>query len=161
MNDFSTVFSACAPFPGGDIAAAIGGYEYALLIRTDGVSLVRPAEGFSVENLIEARAFKENEELHLVKLNGAWRGRVRTDGAGEETEVFDQCQLLWGECVECGEKASALWEDRGIRLSVPLSVPKGRRVYLSIRSYLAAESFTFSDFRICGIGFAEVKKDAD
>ena len=167
MSGFDKIGSSCEPFAGGDVAEAIRQYPYALLIKTDGVELVDTGKGFSVDRLTEARAFSETAELHLIRANGAWRGRVRTDGAGEETEIFDQRQLLWGKCKASSGGESVLKEDRGISLKVPLEMPvempKGSdsRAFLKIRSYLAADRFEFTDFRICGIGTAEVTQYAD
>ncbi|MBQ6119130.1 MAG: hypothetical protein IJK98_07850, partial [Clostridia bacterium] len=79
MSGFDKIGSSCEPFAGGDVAEAIRQYPYALLIKTDGVELVDTGKGFSVDRLTEARAFSETAELHLIRANGAWRGRVRTD----------------------------------------------------------------------------------
>ncbi len=166
MSGFKTIPTRREPFGGGDIAAAIRQFPYALLIKTDGVQLVRTDKDFSVDRLTEARAFSETAELHLILVNGAWRGRIRTDGEDENTEeaeVFDQRQLLWGRCVSSDEKGSVLREDRGITLNIPLRMPveSDGRAWLQIRSYLAADRFEFTDFRICGIETGKVTEYAD
>lgn len=159
MHTFITVRSASKKYDGGDIISAIKQFEYALLIRTDKVELIRTQNPFDIANLTEVRAFDKNSELHLICVNGEWRGRIRTDGAGDEVEVLDQKQLLWGKCEDSSNGVSLLREDRGIEIKVPVEISVGMRAYFEIRSYLAADRFEFTDFRICGIGVTEVKAD--
>ena len=163
MNDFLKIKTSAEPFTGADVIAAIRQFPYALLICTDDVRLIDTRTDFTADRLTEARAFSETAELHVIQVNGAWRGRIRTDGVGEETEVFDQRQLLWGNCKASSGGVSELKEDRGISLEIPLEIPVGdnSRAWLQIRSYLAADRFEFTDFRICGIGKSEVTKYAE
>lgn len=150
MNEFKTIKSVSAPLDCGDLKAEIKKYTYALLIKTDSVSLIDTADDFNVDNLIEVRAFNDNSELHAILVNGAWRGRIRKDGEGNEVEIFDRNQLIWGKCVAPG-KPSKLYEDRGITVMVPVEVAEDKRACLLIRSYLSDNEFEFVDYRICAI----------
>ncbi len=158
MSEFTSIKSTSVPLDSSNLITEIKKYEYALLIKTDSVSLIAASDCFDMTGLVEVRAFKKESELHAVLVNGAWRGRIRTDGedAGTDTEVFDCKQLIWGKSILSDGKTSELYEDRGIRIKVPIDVPVGKRACLSIRSYLSDNEFEFIDYRICAIEVTEV-----
>ncbi len=154
MLEFTKIHSACSDYTGGDIKSAVAeaGYDHALMIYTNRVELVRAADVDDVTGLVECRAFNETKELHLIRVGGEWRGRVRDDSQGVDTDILDRDHVLWGKSRGAdADGSSILAEDRGIRIRVPLSVEAGKRVCLTIRSYLSPDSFEFDDFRICGI----------
>ena len=154
MDSFKSVKSVSVPFDGGDIISKIKEFPYALLIKTDSVSLISTSDDFDAEKLIEVRAFNDSSEFHAILVNGNWRGRIRTDSDGNDVEVFDRKLLIWGKCVSSGTP-SVLYEDRGITVNVPVVIPEGKRAFLLMRSYLSGEKFEFIDCRICSIGIEE------
>ena len=126
-------------------------YSYVLLIKTDKVELVLPSSDIDLGNVKELRAFDENKELHLVKQGSSFTGRVRIDNQGESCEIYDELQLMWGKSINCENGITELYEDRGIKIQLPVEVCENQRVAVKIRSYISSEKFEFVDFRIAGI----------
>lgn len=126
-------------------------YSYVLLIKTDKVELVLPSSDIDLGNVKELRAFDENKELHLVKQGSSFTGRVRIDNQGESCEIYDELQLMWGKSINCENGMTELYEDRGIRIQLPVEIRENQRVAVKIRSYISSERFEFVDFRIAGI----------
>ena len=135
-------------------------YDYILLIKTDKVELVLPSADIELANTKELRAFNENKELHLVKQSGSFTGRLRTDNEGEDCEIYDELQLIWGKATKSENGITELYEDRGIKIKLPVEVEKNQRAAIKIRSYISSEKFEFVDFRIIGIenNLGEVKE---
>lgn len=130
---------------------AIKAYDFVLLMQTDKVEYLHVADVADLKRLTELRAHTKEEELHLVKVDGLFIGRVRRDGEGEETEYMDEKQCLWGTAKSFDGTYSFLHEDRGISLRLPICVPNGTGAYMTIRSYLDKEDFIFTDYRIVNI----------
>ncbi|MBR3810603.1 MAG: hypothetical protein IKK46_09905 [Clostridia bacterium] len=134
-----------------ELQSELKNYQYILLIKTDGVELVLSSEVPDLTNIKDLRAFSESKELHLVKQGESLVGRVRDDSQGETCEVYDEIQLMWGKATKTENGVTEFFEDRGIKLQLPVTVSEGGRVALKIRSYLKAEKFEFTDFRIVSI----------
>ena len=134
-----------------DVGEAIKAYSFVLLIKTDKVEYLHAEDATDLARLTELRAHTEEKELHLVKAGNRWVGRVRTDGEGEETEYMDEMQCLWGKAKSFDGRYSRLREDKGVSLDIPLEVPMGKGAYMTVRSYLDKEDFSFTDYRIVGL----------
>lgn len=135
-------------------------YNYVLMIKTDKVELVLPSSDIELANIKELRAFNENKELHLVKQGDSFIGRIRVDSEGESCQVYDELQLIWGKATKSENGITELYEDRGIKIKLPVEVEKNQRAAIKIRSYISSEKFEFVDFRIIGIenNLGEVKE---
>lgn len=76
---------------------------------------------FELKYLQRLRVFDANRELHVWRTNGAWKGRLRSDGRGDDTVVVVAHQLLFGTR---GKRLSPgfakIEEDRGTKLILPL-----------------------------------------
>lgn len=134
-----------------DIGEALKAYAFVLLIKTDRVEYLHAEDVADLARLTELRAHTEEKELHLVKAGNRWMGRIRTDGVGEETAYMDEMQCLWGKAKNFDGRYSHLWEDRGISLHVPVEVSTGKGAYMTVRSYLDKEDFSFTDYRIVSL----------
>lgn len=152
-----------ADFPTADLTElknALTDYDYALLIKTDKVELVLPSADMELTNTKELRAFNESKELHLVKQGNRFTGRIRIDNEGEDCEVYDELQLIWGKALKSENGITELYEDRGIKINLPVEIKENQRAALKIRSYLSNKKFEFVDFRIMSIesNLGEVKE---
>lgn len=159
MADFNRINTKIEKVGDGfDFSSIKNDFEYILVTHTDRVEFIsaKDADAEQIkQNLIELRAFNEDKELHIVIQNGHIKGRIRTDGEGDETDVYDGNYLVWGKSVD-GDKRR-LHDDRGIDISVPFDVDESKRVFLKIRSYAKTDgaSLNFVDYRIFGV---EVKE---
>ena len=129
----------------------IGRIEGGKLSFHDGTSTV------NVADLVELRLFDENGELFVWKVEEGFRYRLRTDGSGDEANVIDTLQPLWGTKV-LGEGSgwSSIAEDRGIRLEAPftgLRLTPTERLSLKCRNYIEfndQQQAGFADCRFMG-----------
>jgi len=148
-------------------------YSYAIIYNFDSVKIFRSEDIQSIdkENFLELRAFKENEELHIVKVGEEYFGRKRTDGDGEEAvevEFVDEDHLLWGKYQKEEDGYVHLSEDRGTELKLPLEfTKKGKdkemdkeRAFVTIRNYLnlCTDIFEFNDYRMVKFFVKEVEE---
>jgi len=67
------------------------------------------------------RVFNPNEELLLWRSDNGFKGRFRQDGSGEECEVIEAHQVLFGtrKGEHCDENFTEITEDRGTTLFLP------------------------------------------
>lgn len=91
--------------------------------------------------LLSLRLFNTNKELFIWRTQGTLKGRLRTDGIGEETFIVDACQLLWGTDSELyGDGFTRLFEERGTEIIFPLSDlrvnAEKKRVFIKTRNYV-------------------------
>ena len=111
----------------------------------------------NADDLMELRLFDENGELFLWRVEEGFRYRLRTDGSGDDAEVVDTLQPLWGTKV-LGEGSgwSSIAEDRGIRLEAPftgLRLTPTERLALKCRNYIEfndQHQAGFTDCRFMG-----------
>lgn len=90
------------------------------------------------KNLLELRAFNENEELLLVHLpDGTYRGRIRTDFVGEDVLCLDEEHKIWGDSNknQISNDTTILKEERGIEVSLPFEVEQGQTEFVAVRNY--------------------------
>lgn len=145
------------------VLSDIQSYGFCIIYRTDKVEILKTEDVKDLNNLLEIRAFNSNGELRLTKVNGGFAGRIVTDGAGSDTEIFDENHLLWGKPEDkAGVTAgyTFLQEDRGTKLTVPIEVKKNQRAFVKVRNYLssAKDAFEFDDFRMVELFAQEAKE---
>ena len=96
----------------------------------------------SLEFIQQIRIFNENEELFLWRSNGKLKGRKRIDVEGDETDVIDANQVLFGTAIEKldGDYA-CLSEKRGMEIVLPdngyIVDDKKERVAIKTRNYIS------------------------
>ena len=90
------------------------------------------------------RLFNKDKELHIWRKNdGLFSGRLRIDEEGNDTDVVDVCQLLWGTDSDQMEEFTRIYEERGTELILPfkISVNENERVFIKTRNYISYESY--------------------
>ncbi len=65
------------------------------------------------------RVFNQVEELHIWKKNGKMIGRYRKDGEGEDVDVIESNQVIFGTDFEYLDGYTLLKEQRGTNLVLP------------------------------------------
>jgi len=110
------------------------------------------------------RIFNKNEELLLWRTGSGVKGRYRVDGNGDETDVVDAEQVLFGtNSRDLGNGFTRLFEKRGTELVLPFSeleVTETSRVTLKTRNYVdfnKAHQASYWDCRC--IGFSHNGKE--
>ena len=146
----------------GELNNTIQSYKYIYACYLDRVELKRADAGINIETckLKELRAFNESSELHITKVGDELFGRYRSDGEGEETEFFDELQLVWGIPKESDDNCTRLVEDRGIDIEIPIKVKTGERAFVKVRSYVSGKRFEFDDYRFVDFISKGVKENA-
>lgn len=144
-------------FPAGAWAVALTTY-HVLWGRWDGgVLRLPPGATAPVGQLQDLRVFDAQTELHVWRdANGALAGRTRSDGKGEEVETVDERWLLWGTQVRAvAEGWVELWEQRGTRLVLPLTVAADDvPLQLRVRHYLREDELGmpgYGDYRLVAL----------
>lgn len=137
-------------------------YEYVLMYNIDQVEFlkVKDVSDFQENKLTEIRAFDEDKELHVIKVNNAdWRGRIRRDkSGGDSIEYIDEFQLIWGSNKRDRNGYSLMREDRGVEIEIPIRVKSNEKAFIVVRNYLSDKVFEFCDFRLVRICAKGVKK---
>jgi len=94
MNEFKNIFSQIQPYDFKGIEKLlddIKGYKYVVIYNINEV-LIEFAEKIppkKLEKFTELRAFNNDGELAVRSYGGKYKGRIRTDGIGENTEYID------------------------------------------------------------------------
>lgn len=87
------------------------------------------------------RLFNQNQELFIWKKNArGFVGRLRIDGEGDETDVVEAKQMLWGTDSQPQDDFSELFEERGTKIILPfndLKVNKENRIFILTRNYVS------------------------
>jgi CRISPR-associated protein (TIGR03984 family) len=153
--------------------------DYKVLIGRfdDGLNFCN-GETFELKHLQRLRVFNSTGELLLIKEKPCvFNARVRIDGSGDDIEVIDANQVLWGTRAvkynSSGDNIPAGWvcitEDRGTSLTLPLPNDidvvqvndKDRRVKLKTRNYISYNELGqagFIDCRFMGILFPKLNE---
>lgn len=80
-------------------------------------------EIFELKYLQKLRVFDEDRELFIWKSDGgSFNSRLRVDGGGEEKEIVEAHQVLWGTRKD--EKVTNGWgriSERGMELTLPIA----------------------------------------
>jgi len=105
--------------------------------------IAHKGETFEPKYLQKLRIFNEKEELFLFSRNGeSFSGRLRTDYKGEEKDVIDARQTLYGTTVDdkLNDGFTRIYEERGTELILPfpnISVnDKKERIFIHTRNYI-------------------------
>lgn len=94
------------------------------------------------------RLFDINQELYLWKKSeNRFSGRLRIDGAGEETDIVDAKQVLWGTKSKSYGDFTEIYEDRGTKIILPFKDveidakkdPKNR-IFILTRNYVSYDT---------------------
>jgi CRISPR-associated protein (TIGR03984 family) len=137
-------------------------YDFAVIYNSDSVKILKKddIEALDKEKFLEVRAFSQNEELHIIEINGEYTGRIITDDAGDCVEIVDEEHLLWGNKTKKDGDYTILSEDRGTELRLPLEVKTGQRAFIKVRNYLNPEedTFEFNDWRMVDFFAKEAKE---
>lgn len=113
------------------------------------------------------RVFNASEELLLWRSGPTLKGRTRRDGEGEDTEIVEAHQVLFGTTATPvkNESFTEISETRGTRLVLPFQNlhvdDKQQRIFLKTRNYIdsnAIHQATYVDCRF--VGFAEKEGDS-
>lgn len=145
MTKFQTIKSNIAPLTQFD-SLSLSDYTYAVYYWSDGVEIKECSSENKLETsrtgayLLELRAFNENQELYLIRVEDgehAYQGRIRQDETGDDILIFDEEHKIWGDPEKnCSENGSTtLKEDRGIEVTLPISVDKGKTAFITVRNY--------------------------
>ncbi|HOV21796.1 MAG TPA: CRISPR-associated protein Csx19 [bacterium] len=92
-------------------------------------------------HLLQLRAFNKDKEIFIWRSSSnTYKCRIRIDNEGENTEVIDAQQVIWGtKSKNLQDGFSEIYEDRGIKLIVPfnnLKLNNNRRLMLKTRNYI-------------------------
>ena len=109
------------------------------------------------------RIFNEDEELLLWRSGSGFKGRYRKDGDGDEIDVVDAEQVLFGtdktDKEDLGNGFTRIFEKRGTEIILPFTgldvkdKTEGKRVFIQIRNYInynKASQATYIDCRFVG-----------
>jgi len=144
-------------------------FKHAVMWNTDSVKAADASKIQLSDNLIELRAFNESEELHIMKVDGKFIGRIRKDGIGDAAEVLEEAHLLWGN-PKIANGSVSLTEARGVEIKLESLDFEGAdeltnpncRVFVLVRNYAYTDNnarFGFNDFRFVKFFTREVHKD--
>ncbi len=79
-------------------------------------------EEFKPKFVQKMRLFNKSKELYIWRQDeNVFSGRLRTDEEGEDVDVIDAWQVLYGTRCEEKNGVTSLTEDRGINLAIPFS----------------------------------------
>lgn len=65
------------------------------------------------------RIFNKDEEVHIWYSNGKLQGRYRTDVEGEETDIIEVNQVIFGTNFQKHGNYTILTEERGVQVILP------------------------------------------
>lgn len=81
-----------------------------------------PSIDFSEKYIKEIRVFNKKAEIHIWRYKGGFYYRLRIDKEGEETNIYDEEHIIWGEKVEQKENSTLLKEKRGTNIELPYKI---------------------------------------
>ncbi|GAK59334.1 hypothetical protein U27_06318 [Candidatus Vecturithrix granuli] len=123
-------------------------------------------EQITPKYLQKLRIFNQNEELLFWRSGQMLKGRHRKDGEGEEMQVIEAHQVLFGtkKGKHSNETFTEITEDRGTSLILPFTGfalnDATQRIFLKTHNYIgynAVHQATYVDCRF--VGFAEKQGD--
>jgi len=102
----------------------------------------------------DLRVFNEEMEVHIIRKKEKIIARLRKDGQGEDTDIFDQKVMVLGETQkELSEEWTEFSENRGTNLTLPLKNAKVQNTFYKARNYIEYTpdgELCFKDARLCG-----------
>ncbi|GHU34193.1 hypothetical protein FACS1894105_00530 [Clostridia bacterium] len=140
------------------LIAEIRQYDYALIYRLDKVALVKADTVNELHKMTEVRAFNATSELRVILVGNEYRGRIRMDGEGVDTEVVEESHLLWGSPSGSSDGETILTNSRGTYIRLPFTINAHDRAFVKVRNYLSNndDTFEFDDYRLVGFSNKEV-----
>lgn len=140
-----------------DYCVVMGYYRGGELILPESVTL---QEKF----LQRLRLFNEKRELYVWRDGESLKARLRVDGDGDDIDVVDACQVLWGTRSTPVGQFTELNEERGTRLLVPLRDirvdDKKRRVFIKTRNYIGYHKNCLATYMDCRFLGFDTKSDS-
>jgi len=132
INDYMTSDSSVVAYL--DNKVLIGSYK-------DGTFRFRDNKSLDFNFIQKMRIFNDNEELLLWRRKDSLNGRLRIDGEGEETDIVEVNQVLFGTTSEkTGDGYIKLSEERGTEIILPDKNyqvdTKKKRVAIKTRNYI-------------------------
>lgn len=136
-------------------------YQNILFGRWDGKELTL-SDGSALvdEDVLEARLFNANKELHVIRRNGAYTGYLLDDTQGAEQDYVDSASRLWGQRLGAIHDGFVTLKDtkRFLTLTVPVTA-ESESYALVTRNYVTADETTgqagYSDYRYVAIEAVE------
>ncbi|TFH46924.1 MAG: TIGR03984 family CRISPR-associated protein [ANME-2 cluster archaeon] len=100
---------------------------------------------FDPRFILKMRLFNGTQELYLWRKKDTWySGRLRVDEEGDETDVVESHQVLWGTDYTHKNGFTRIFEERGTELILPignLTVDnEDNRVFIKTRNYIVYET---------------------
>jgi len=91
------------------------------------------------------RLFNRTQELYLWRKKDNWySGRLRVDEEGDETDVVEAHQVLWGTDYAHKNGFTRIFEERGTELVLPIENltidNEDNRVFIKTRNYIVYET---------------------
>lgn len=124
------------------------------------------ADGETLESkyIQKLRVFDSSKELLIWRSKDRLKGRIRIDGEGEEIEVVEANQVLWGtRLVDIRNNFAEITEDRGTTLILPitnLDIDNHiKRIFIKTRNYIGYTpnyQATYIDCRFVGFSFKDI-----
>ncbi len=109
---------------------------------------------FDPSDFNDLRVFNEEKEVHIIRKKEKIIARLRKDGQGEDTDIFDQKVMVLGETQkELSEEWKEFSENRGTRIVLPLKDAQVQNTFYKARNYIQYTKdgeLCFKDARLCG-----------
>ncbi|HQI79634.1 MAG TPA: CRISPR-associated protein Csx19 [Petrotogaceae bacterium] len=122
-------------------------------IKNNTITLYKDQQ-FIPSDFTDVRIFNEEMELHILKKKEKTIARLRKDGQGEDTDIFDQKVMLLGETQKIlNEEWTEFSETRGASLILPLKDAQAQNTFYKARNYIQYTNdgeLCFKDARLCG-----------
>jgi CRISPR-associated protein (TIGR03984 family) len=122
--------------------------DYKVLIgKYDGEDFIFHEEKeFEPRFIQKMRLFNIDRELFIWRENrNGFRGRLRIDEPGNETDVVDANQVLWGTKPEYRGEFTEITEERGTKLVLPVKDLKvdnsENRAFILTRNYISYKTY--------------------
>lgn len=140
-----------------ETAYVVAYLDYRVLIGIYENSNMKFPDNETIDNeyIQRLRVFNENKELLIWRSSEGLKGRLRIDGDGQDTEVVEACQVLWGtRVVKNTVDFTEITEDRGTTLILPIKGlevdNRKKRAFIKTRNYVGytpAYQATYVDCR--------------
>ncbi|MCX9011182.1 MAG: CRISPR-associated protein Csx19 [Candidatus Methanoperedens sp.] len=158
LTDFNSLKSFMKINFGQKEALCVFYLDYKVLIgRYDGDDFrFYNNETFEPRFIQKMRLFDQNQELYIWRENKKnFRGRLRVDSDGDEIDVVDAKQVLWGTNSKSFGDFSEIFEERGTKIILPfkdLKIDKNEnRAFILTRNYISYETYD-SSYKQAGYG---------
>jgi CRISPR-associated protein (TIGR03984 family) len=142
-----------------DYTVLAGRYENAKFIFYKGETLEQ-------KYLQRIRVFNKTEELLIWRTGNEFKGRLRIDGDGENTDAVEAHQVLFGTDKKSLGDFTEIYEARGTKIILPFSDliidNKRKRIFIKTRNYIDYNEIhqaTYVDTRF--VTFTDDRDDLD